>query len=53
LFVTVAALGDAIIGNELRKMVGRERETVRKLIGALLPAVLEPHRPKTVQPDAT
>lgn len=43
LFVTVAALGDAIIGNELRKMVGREREAVRKLIGALLPAVLAPH----------
>lgn len=45
LFVTVAALGDAIIGNELRKMVGREREAVRKLMGALLPAVLDPHRP--------
>jgi AcrR family transcriptional regulator len=42
LFVTVAALGDAIIGNELRKMVGRERETVRKLMGTLLPAVLAP-----------
>jgi AcrR family transcriptional regulator len=40
LFVTVAALGDAIIGNELRKMVGRERDAVRKLMGALLPAVL-------------
>ena len=38
--MTVAALGDAIIGNELRKMVGREREAVRKLMGALLPAVL-------------
>jgi hypothetical protein len=44
LFVTVAALGDAIIGNELRKMVGRERETVRKLIGTLLPLVLDSHR---------
>ena len=40
LFVTVAALGDAIIGNELRKMVGRERDAVRKLMGALLPTVL-------------
>ncbi|WP_322111070.1 hypothetical protein [Steroidobacter sp.] len=40
LFVTVAALGDAIIGNELRKMVGRERDAVRRLIGSLLPAVL-------------
>jgi AcrR family transcriptional regulator len=47
LFVTVAALGDAIIGNELRKMVGRERDTVRKLMGALLPAVL------ASQPKAT
>lgn len=44
LFVTVAALGDAIIGNELRKMVGREREVVRKLVGALLPLVLDTQR---------
>jgi TetR/AcrR family transcriptional regulator, repressor for neighboring sulfatase len=44
LFVTVAALGDAIIGNELRKMVGRERDAVRKLIGTLLPLVLDTHR---------
>jgi AcrR family transcriptional regulator len=42
LFVVVAALGDAIIGNQLRKMVGREREAVRTLIGSLLPAVLNP-----------
>ena len=41
LFVTVAALGDAIIGNQLRKMVGREREAVRKMIGSLLPVVLD------------
>lgn len=44
LFVAVAALGDAIIGNQLRKMVGREREAVRKLIGSLLSLVLDPHR---------
>jgi AcrR family transcriptional regulator len=44
LFVTVAALGDAIIGNQLRKMVGREREAVRKLIGSLLPLVLDTSR---------
>lgn len=44
LFVTVAALGDAIIGNELRKMVGRDRDAVRHLMGALLPAVLDSHR---------
>ena len=41
LFVTMAALGDAIIGNHLRRMVGRERDTVRKIIGRLLPVVLE------------
>jgi TetR/AcrR family transcriptional regulator, repressor for neighboring sulfatase len=43
LFVTMAALGDAIIGNHLRKMVGREREAVRDIIAALLPIVLERH----------
>ncbi len=36
LFVTMAALGDAIIGNHLRRMVGRERDAVRKIIGRLL-----------------
>jgi len=41
LFVTMAALGDAIIGNPLRRMVGRERDAVRKIIGRLLPVVLE------------
>ena len=41
LFVTMAALGDAIIGNHLRRMVGRERDAVRKIIGRLLPIVLE------------
>lgn len=44
LFVVVAALGDAIIGNQLRKMVGREREAVRMLIGSMLPLVLDPKR---------
>jgi TetR/AcrR family transcriptional regulator, repressor for neighboring sulfatase len=44
LFVAVAALGDAIIGNQLREMVGRDRDTVRELIGSLLPLVLDPHR---------
>jgi TetR/AcrR family transcriptional regulator, repressor for neighboring sulfatase len=43
LFVAVAALGDAIIGNQLRKMVGREREAVRTLIRSMLPRVLDPH----------
>ena len=41
LFVTMAALGDAIIGNHLRRMVGRERDAVRQIIGRLLPVVLE------------
>jgi len=40
LFVTMAALGDAIIGNQLRKMVGRERDAVRRIIGSLLPQLL-------------
>jgi hypothetical protein len=44
LFVAVAALGEAIIGNQLRKMIGREREAVRMLIGSLLPLVLDPPR---------
>jgi TetR/AcrR family transcriptional regulator, repressor for neighboring sulfatase len=41
LFVTMAALGDAIIGNHLRRMVGRERDAVRKIIAALLPLVVD------------
>jgi AcrR family transcriptional regulator len=41
LFVTMAALGDAIIGNHLRRMVGRERDAVRRIIERLLPVVLE------------
>jgi AcrR family transcriptional regulator len=41
LFVTMAALGDAIIGNPLRRMVGRERDAVRRIIGSLLPLVVE------------
>ncbi len=41
LLVTMAALGDAIIGNQLRRMVGRERDAVRTIIGRLLPIVLD------------
>jgi AcrR family transcriptional regulator len=44
LFVVVAAMGDALIGNQLSNMVGREREALRTLIGSLLPLVLEPPR---------
>jgi hypothetical protein len=52
LFVTMAALGDAIIGNQMRRMVGRERDAVRKIIGALLPLVIEGHRPATAADPA-
>jgi TetR/AcrR family transcriptional regulator, repressor for neighboring sulfatase len=46
LFVTVAALGDSIIGNQMRRMVGRERDAVRKIIGELLPSLIEhPQQP--------
>jgi TetR/AcrR family transcriptional regulator, repressor for neighboring sulfatase len=41
LFVTMAAFGDAIIGNQLRRLVGCERDTVRRIIARLLPVVLE------------
>ena len=40
LLVTVAAFGDAVIGDALRQMVGREREAVRRMIGALLPSIV-------------
>lgn len=40
LLVTVAALGDAVIGDALRQMVGRERDAVRRIVGALLPLVV-------------
>ena len=41
LFVTMAALGDAIIGDDLRRMVGRERDAVRQIIAAFLPRIVE------------
>ena len=44
LFVTMAALGDSIIGNQLRRMVGRERDAVRDIIGTLLPWLIDGHR---------
>lgn len=40
LLVTMAAFGDAVIGENLCGMVGRERTAVRKIIGDLLPHVL-------------
>lgn len=42
LLVTIAAFGDAVIGNNLRSMVGRERSAVRKIIADLLPHILAP-----------
>lgn len=41
LFVTMAALGDAIMGNHMRRMIGRERDAVRKIISSLLPLVVD------------
>lgn len=41
LLVTMAALGDSIIGNHLRRMVGRERDAVRRIITSLLPVVID------------
>jgi TetR/AcrR family transcriptional regulator, repressor for neighboring sulfatase len=42
LLVTVAAFGDAVIGDSLRQMVGREREAVRRIVGNLLPLLVTP-----------
>jgi AcrR family transcriptional regulator len=39
LFVVMTAFGDAIIGDVLRKMVDRERDTVRNVVGELLPEI--------------
>jgi AcrR family transcriptional regulator len=37
LFMVITAFGDAIIGDTMRKMVDRERDAVRNLVGELLP----------------
>ena len=39
LFVVATAFGDAIIGDALRKMVDRERGTVRDVVAELLPQI--------------
>jgi AcrR family transcriptional regulator len=39
LFLVIAAFGDAIIGDVMRKMVDRERDTVRHLMHELLPQI--------------
>jgi TetR/AcrR family transcriptional regulator, repressor for neighboring sulfatase len=49
LFVVTAAFGDSIIGDMLRKMVDRERETVRNLVGDLLPQISALAREKISQ----
>lgn len=45
LLVTMTAFGDAVIGDNLRRMVGRERDAVRRLIGDLLPNLMGPAQP--------
>ncbi|MEO8927467.1 MAG: helix-turn-helix domain-containing protein [Caulobacteraceae bacterium] len=40
LFITLCAFGDAMIGGPLRDMLGRDRESVRRLAARLLPTLL-------------
>jgi AcrR family transcriptional regulator len=40
LFITLCAFGDALIGPPLRDMLGRDRESVRRLAARLLPSFL-------------
>ncbi len=40
LLITLCAFGDALIGPPLRDMLGRDRESVRRLAARLLPAIL-------------
>lgn len=42
LLVTLAAFGDALIGENLRGMVGREPRAMRTIVGKLLPYILVP-----------
>jgi AcrR family transcriptional regulator len=42
LLVTLAAFGDALIGETLRSMVGREPKAMRTIVGNLLPYILVP-----------
>ena len=44
LLVTMAAFGDAVIGDSFGSMVGRERVAMRKIIADLLPLVLAPEK---------
>lgn len=40
LLLTMAAFGDAVIGDNLGAMMGREREATRKIVARLLPQLL-------------
>ncbi|MBB6093531.1 AcrR family transcriptional regulator [Povalibacter uvarum] len=42
LLVTLAAFGDAVIGDSIGSMMGRERKAMRRIIAELLPMVLMP-----------
>ncbi|TCS15968.1 TetR/AcrR family transcriptional regulator [Caulobacter sp. BK020] len=41
LLITLCAFGDAVIGGPLRRMLGRDRDAVRRLAANLLPALIE------------
>lgn len=45
LLVTIAAFGDALIGDHLRNMVGRERTAVRAITAEMLSYYVPPPRP--------
>jgi AcrR family transcriptional regulator len=53
LLVTLAAFGDAVIGESLGAMIGRERKAMRSIIASLLPIVLNEAAPvaKSAQPS--
>ncbi|MDR3510710.1 MAG: TetR/AcrR family transcriptional regulator [Caulobacteraceae bacterium] len=41
LFITLCAFGDAMIGGPLRQMLGRDRDSVRRIATHLMPSLLE------------
>lgn len=51
LLVTLAAFGDALIGENLRGMVGREPRAMRTIVGKLLPYILVPGLDQKVAPQ--
>lgn len=52
LLVTIAAFGDAIIGENLGGMVGRSRDSMRRIVERLLPHILLPPPEQHMQPVA-